>query len=392
MSTCARPCPVRPADASPGPLPGPFPRPVLGLLPALALALLVGLLSGATTAPASAASARLSAPVLRLVERGGRVHATVRVRASERLSLRRVGVCARRVGGGRVDLPTALRRPDPQGVRVRASRALADGRYTAWACVGRGGRLRRVGERVALTVGAVGGRAARDHGNAAPVGDLRHWRQVFTDDFRRTAHEGSFLRRYDRWSAYDGFTDTSGGARYDASRLSVRGGALRLHLGTKDGVARASAPAPVIGGRAWSGQTHGRWSVRFRSDPLDGWKTAWLLWPDSNDWNEGEIDWPEGPLDGTLSGYVHCLGDPTQNCGWAHTSRRYTRWHVATIEWTPAHVDLYLDGRRRLRTTDAVPTTDLHWVLQTESDGGTPPSTSDGRVRIDWVSVYRWTG
>ncbi|MCM0621495.1 glycoside hydrolase family 16 protein [Nocardioides bruguierae] len=364
-------------------------RPVRAAALAAALVVLCGLLTVTSAGPASAAT-RLSAPVLRLSVGAEKVRATVRVRSSQPMSARRVGVCARRVGGGRVDFPTAWRKPDASGVRVRTSRRLADGRYRVWACVGRGGTLRRVGERTALVVGA-GGRRAADHGAAAPVGNLRHWRQVFVDDFRKGAGEGTFLRRYGRWSAYDGFNDTFNGATYDADRLSARRGLMRMRLGTEDGVARASAPAPVIGS-PWQGQTYGRWSVRFRAPAIDGWKTAWLLWPDSDNWNEGEIDWPEGPLDGRISGFVHCLGNPTENCGYVHTSRRFNRWHVATIEWTPQHVDLILDGRRVERTTNAVPTTPMHWVLQTESDGGTPPSGSSGRVLIDWVSVYRYRG
>ena len=56
--------------------------------------------------------------------------------------------------------------------------------------------------------------------------------------------------------------------------------------------------------KVWQRQAFGRFSVRFRSDPLPGYKAAWLLWPESDNWNEGEIDFPEGGLDSTMWGFI----------------------------------------------------------------------------------------
>jgi hypothetical protein len=49
--------------------------------------------------------------------------------------------------------------------------------------------------------------------------------------------------------------------------------------------ARVSALTPPI-----PGQLYGRYSVRFRSDSIPGYKIAWLLWPTSENWVQGEVD------------------------------------------------------------------------------------------------------
>lgn len=223
---------------------------------------------------------------------------------------------------------------------------------------------------------------------AAPVGDLPGWRQVFLEDFTTDAPLGSFADVYGaRWSGYEGGSDTSRAGRYSEARtVSVAGGVLDVHLRTEGGTPLVAAPVPLVGGR-WGGQLHGRYSVRFRSDPVPGYKTAWLLWPDSDAWADGEIDFPEGALDGTMAGFVHCPGDPSKNCLSVDTGATYAAWHTATVEWTASGVVFLLDGREvgRTRTSPTVP---MHWVLQTETDGGTPPASAAGHVQVDWVSIW----
>ena len=66
--------------------------------------------------------------------------------------------------------------------------------------------------------------------------------------------------------------------------------------------------------RRWPAPRHnsllyGRISVRFKADPLHGFKTAWLLWPDSGVWpRDGELDYPEGDLSQAFYGAVHAGG------------------------------------------------------------------------------------
>lgn len=69
-----------------------------------------------------------------------------------------------------------------------------------------------------------------------------------------------------------------------------------VELHTQNGVHMVAAPGPVISGAPGKddGLVYGRYVIRFEADPVPGYKPAWLLWPDSNDWSDAEIDFPEG--------------------------------------------------------------------------------------------------
>lgn len=229
-----------------------------------------------------------------------------------------------------------------------------------------------------------------------PTGDTSHWKQIFHDDFLTDAPLGSFLSSSygQRWSAYDeGWLDTSKQGVYSPARvISVINGCLDLYLHTENGVHLVGAPVPkVTGGLA--GQTYGRYSVRFRADPVAGYKTAWLLWPDSGRWpSDGEIDFPEGRLDGTISAYAHYADANGGQDAFEGSSARYDRWHIATTEWQPGRIRFYLDGTLLGTSTKEVASKPMHWVLQTETatSGTSPTPVSAGHVKIDWVVAYRY--
>ncbi|GAA2019831.1 hypothetical protein GCM10009818_36770 [Nakamurella flavida] len=226
-------------------------------------------------------------------------------------------------------------------------------------------------------------------GEYMPVGDLPGWHQVLAEDFLTDAAPGEFPGPYaDHWTSYDGFPDTFGHADYTNDIITVRNGVLDEYLHTNaEGRAQAAAPVPYVSEK-WAGQTYGRFSVRFRADPLQGFGTGWLLWPDSDKWDEGEMDFPEGRLDGQISGYNHCIGNPRKICGQVHTGVTYTDWHTATIEWLPGKLSYYLDGALMESYTDNVPDTPFHWVLQTGTRAVAPDPDVAGHVEIDWVAIY----
>jgi hypothetical protein len=227
-------------------------------------------------------------------------------------------------------------------------------------------------------------------GVAAPRGDLPGWRQTYVEDFKTDVATGSFPGFYSKhWGAYeDGWKDTSKNGTYMPSKvLSVHDGVLDYSLRTENGLHMVSAP--------WlkdtSGQTYGRYSVRFRADQLPGYKTAWLLWPDSERWpDDGEIDFPEGNLDSTISGFAHhASAAGTQDV--FDTSATFASWHTATIEWLPGKVTFVLDGKVLGSSTKNVPATAMHWVLQTETriSKAAPNPNVEGHVLVDWVALYQ---
>jgi beta-glucanase (GH16 family) len=176
--------------------------------------------------------------------------------------------------------------------------------------------------------------------------------------------------------------------------MSIQNGVLNLYMHTENGVHMVAAPVPKIPGGSGSdgGLLHGRYVVRFRSDALPGYKTAWLLWPDSGVWpRDGEIDFPEGNLDGTINAFMHYMNATSGSQQDAYsTSATYPAWHTAVIEWMPSYCSFSLDGRVIGTSTSNIPSTPMHWVLQSETttDGLVPSDTTAGNIQIDWVAVY----
>ena len=235
-------------------------------------------------------------------------------------------------------------------------------------------------------------------GAPVPVGDLPGWHQVFADDFTSDVGLGSFPQAVaDKWSAYlDGWHDTSGHGTYMPSKVvSIANGVMNLHLHTENGVHMVAAPVPRIPGApgAEGGMQYGRYAVRFRADPVPCYKTAWLLWPDSEVWpHDGEIDFLEGRLTATISAFLHRQDATSGSDQDAYdTSVDYGGWHTAVIEWSPSTTAFILDGTTIGTTTSRIPDTPMHWVLQTETatSGCIPPDNAAGNVQIDWVTAYR---
>jgi beta-glucanase (GH16 family) len=233
-----------------------------------------------------------------------------------------------------------------------------------------------------------------------PTGDLTGWHQVFTDDFTTNVPLGSFPSAVSaKWYAYPSpWTDTSGNGTYDPQKVvSVHDGVMDLWLHSENGVHYVAAPVPIVqpGTHSYgSGQLYGRFTVCFKADAVPGYKTAWLLWPNSDQWpGDGEIDFPEGSLTGSIAAFMHWQGGTSGSSQDAYgtSAPEAGAWHVATVEWTRTACRFLLDGTTIGTSTDPakIPSTTMHWVLQTETQGSTPPSdTASGHVLVDWVAAY----
>ncbi len=236
-------------------------------------------------------------------------------------------------------------------------------------------------------------------GEAMPLGDLPHFHQIFTDDFLNDVPVGSFPTAVSsKWKAYPSpWQDTSKNGVYTPLKvLSQQGGLLNMYLHTENGVHMVSAPVPVLPGvtSPGGGQLYGRYAARFRADSLHGYKTAWLLWPDSETWpRDGEIDFPEGNLDGTIAAFMHRQNGSSGSDQDAYsTTKTYGTWHTAVLEWTPTYVMFMLDGVVLGTSTARIPNTPMHYVLQTETalDGTVPADAVAGNVQVDWVAVWSY--
>jgi len=249
-------------------------------------------------------------------------------------------------------------------------------------------------------------------GEPTPVGDLPGWRQIFIDDFGQDVALGSFPAAVSaKWTAYPNtYKDTSkNGVYWPQKTISIKDGLMDmwLHTETINGVAThlVSAPIPklpstdpavsswtVSSGLTYTAQTYGRYAMRFRADPLPQYKTAWLLWPKSGVWpRDGEIDFPEGNLNGTICAFMHRQnGTSGSDQDGACSGATYPTWHTAVIEWTPTICRFILDGKVILAPTSRIPSNPMRWVLQTETalSGGPPANSTAGHVQVDWVAAY----
>lgn len=219
---------------------------------------------------------------------------------------------------------------------------------------------------------------------------------VFREDFDRPVEEGSFLKSYENFYAYPThWKDTAKVGQYNPGILSVRDGLLHVRLHTKNGTPQVAAVQPRINQLDAYNQLYGRYEVRFRADPVVGYKTAWLLWPKSEEWpRDGEIDFPEGELTGRMTAFTH-FQNGTFDADQEHfsTSAGYQNWHTAAVEWRPNSVTYLLDGKVIGKTTKRVPNTPMRWVLQNETvPKRNIPADATGNIQIDYVAVWKYDG
>ena len=260
------------------------------------------------------------------------------------------------------------------------------------------------------------GGVSNPSGEAPPSGNISGWNLAFVEDFNTVTSVGDWgPTEYAIPSAYaahfavyeDGWADTAGkpveeggeGApsRYSPSTvLSTSNSCLQWHLYNSGSGARSAAvEVGVTNGSGQNpNQTSGRVAMRFMAESVDGFKTAWLWWPESGNWpHDGEIGFPEGSLQGgTINGFMHrqdaTVGSDQDS---TDTGANYQSWHTAVIEWDAGvNCKFILDGTTWLNISSRVPNTAMHFVLQTESDLGSnqPPNGTSGYMWLDWIAYF----
>ena len=258
--------------------------------------------------------------------------------------------------------------------------------------------------------------ASDTSGQPVPIGNLPGWKQVFYDDFQgESVSTGQFSgcssnpytcsdlpsATQSKWADYpDGWSDTAGTCDYEPSQtLSISGGVLNMFIHTSSsGACMTAAPIAKLPDPVDSsnGQLYGMYSVRMKSDPVPGYLAAFLLWPDNGIWpQDGEIDFPNGNLNGTVDAFMHHQGGTSgSDQDYYLTNTTFSDWHTYTIEWTPSYVKFLLDGQVIGDSTDPseIPDTPMHWVMQTESDldGIKPAASAQGNLQIAWAAVWSY--
>lgn len=228
-----------------------------------------------------------------------------------------------------------------------------------------------------------------------PTGNLRGWREVFSDDFN-----GSSLDW--QWTAYWGKPGGDPGGFFDPTHVTVSDGQLVISA-NRDPADNAWDAGPntyVSGGISSSpsfAQTYGKYLVRFRMDAGQGVALAILLWPQTNSWPP-EIDFAEDNGSDRHTNYA------TLHFGAGNTQVQrsvgvnLTQWHTLGVQWTSGKLVYTLDGEAWATVTNAnVPSIPMVLDLQTQGWAcGTstweqcPNAGTPSRVNLDvaWVVAY----
>lgn len=249
--------------------------------------------------------------------------------------------------------------------------------------------------------GGGGGAGTGSNASGIPIPDaVTGYTKVFATDFDVTnfpegtmtgqAFPTGYLTGLTSMTSYDSPTnDTSNAGKYYSQNLSVHDNVLDVHCHYYNGSPSGAAFVLNAGAGPWSGMTYGRTSfAMYVPAGLTNYGIAGMLWAVSNDWNDGEVDFPEGGFDGTIHGYNHQVGGGGANETTLDTGIAFVGgWHVYTIEWDTTSVRFYLDGSL-VQTSHSIPSKAMRPTIQIATTGTAPASSEDGHVLFDWAVVW----
>ncbi|MCJ1714373.1 glycoside hydrolase family 16 protein [Curtobacterium sp. VKM Ac-2922] len=197
----------------------------------------------------------------------------------------------------------------------------------------------------------------------------------FVEDFNTPALLGKVASLYKQ--AWQPYPDGTSGIYAPSKTVSVANGVMNVALGG-DGAAGTFGTSAG----AWD-HVGGTFSVRARADGGDGNGAAFMLWPTSNVWSDGEIDFPEGNFEASPSAFQHSM-TPGQEANRTQipSGVSWRDWHTYTVQWIPGQSVTYsVDGKVLQTVTHDVPTTPHRFMFQTGNWG------ASGNLQIDWVAT-----
>ncbi|ROP66010.1 glycosyl hydrolase family 16 [Curtobacterium sp. PhB130] len=232
----------------------------------------------------------------------------------------------------------------------------------------------------ALVAVSLGSGTAAYAGVTAPVGNVGKFKQSFVENFSTTAAaNGAFAKTYkNSWQPYPDAGQYSSG-----SQISSHDGLMDVKL---DGANGAAGTFGTPTG-AWS-HVGGKFTVRAKATGGDGNGAAFMLWPSSNTWSDGEIDFPEGNFEATPMAFQHSMTPGQEaNSTMISSGVNWRAWHTYSVEWIPGKSMTYsVDGKVIRTTTTDVPTTAHRYMFQVGNWG------ASGHLFVDWVSTYDYVG
>ncbi len=213
---------------------------------------------------------------------------------------------------------------------------------------------------------------------SSPTAPLTGYRLTKCEDFNGTTIPSG-------WSAYNGGGgDTVVGAGRKQEQCTVGGGIL---------VQTQNTDGATCGMTSNFAQKYGFWEVKMRAYSTGSGGSAphpvLILWPDTDVWADGELDYFESDIGEGMGVFLHCVGNPSANC--YHTTHNVdvSQWHVYGFEWTATGFKGFVDGQQIYETggNGSNPNVSMHQTIQLDNLTGQTP-VSPAKMEVDWVHMY----
>ncbi|MGH3588831.1 MAG: glycoside hydrolase family 16 protein [Pseudonocardia sp.] len=206
------------------------------------------------------------------------------------------------------------------------------------------------------------------------------WRQVNSFDFDGTTLDPKIWNRY---NSVGGF----GNGFRRPSAITVANGLLRI-----------TARGNVSGGMGHErDQLYGRWEFRARTEKGRGRGAAMLLWPQTENKDDGELDMMEVPREDRSQAHFVIHYSAQNKLAGNKVNGDFSQWHTFAMDWLPDRITWYVDGVKQFETFDrnVIPTSPMHLAIQLDMgpyeewilapDETTPAEVS---LEVDRVRVY----
>ncbi|WP_427007398.1 family 16 glycosylhydrolase [Pseudarthrobacter sp. H2] len=188
-----------------------------------------------------------------------------------------------------------------------------------------------------------------------------------------------------KWSVFKGAGHAGKGVRSPAA-WSVANGSATVKGDTAGTTGGMSAK--------FAQQKYGRWETRMKTSARDPkYHPVVILWPNNNaSANCAEIDYAEGSQDTTMMKFFlhYSCGGGSNFQTTAANPVDSTQWHNYAVEWTPAGITGFVDGKKTFTDTNPAhqPSVGMHQTLQLDwfPDGS---ATKASQMQVDWVRVYK---
>jgi beta-glucanase (GH16 family) len=224
------------------------------------------------------------------------------------------------------------------------------------------------------------GRGSSGANNTGREASGVNWRPVHSFEFNGSTLDPNVWNRY---NSIGGF----GNGFRRPSAITVENGMLRI-----------TARGNISGGMGHEvDQLYGRWEFRARTEKGRGRGAAILLWPKTENKDDGELDMMEVPKEDRTEAHFVIHFSPQNKQAGSKVTGDFSQWHTFAMDWLPNRITWYVDGVKQFETLDknVIPKVPMHMTIQLDmgpyrewipaADATTPAEVS---LWVDWVKIF----